>query len=128
MQAFWPTAVASVCPMCGCFGVRLVELAGRNSVECFRCGSRALVAQAWAKPVEAAPCAHARESWYGDHEYGTTFCGICHAQIPSSTIDPLNVPKRSVELDPEHCSHPEHKRYGYRSHTFCGLCNAEIPA
>lgn len=43
---------------------------------------------------EIQPCKHPRwangdtKGWYGDPEYGTTFCGVCHKDI-TNQVDQL---------------------------------------
>lgn len=36
---------------------------------------------AFLRPAEWPACPHPAEKRYGDHEYGTTFCGLCHADV-----------------------------------------------
>lgn len=33
-------------------------------------------------------CPHDRKQWYGDREFGTTFCGACHKDITAFVDDP----------------------------------------
>lgn len=38
-------------------------------------------------PTSREACEHPRPSWYGDREYGTTFCGACHKQLDDAFIE-----------------------------------------
>jgi hypothetical protein len=42
--------------------------------------------QLWVS-LSGDPCPHDRKQWYGDREFGTTFCGACHKDITAFVID-----------------------------------------